>query len=167
MQWLLVVVSLTAMCLAQGAVGQNPSYLTRNYTNLIQPVFLSIQNTLTLGVCNGCQMISNLAESIQVQKTGRILYRSSKSERFEARVSLVKINKVDSVWFAGMAAGSYTRTVSHEEGQVKFKSVEQFAGLKAQGIIAAQYIDNNSKPTELYHHQSEWFFRRHYLQYKS
>lgn len=36
------------------------------------------------------------------------------------------------------------------EGQVKFKSVEQFAGLKAQGIIAAQYIDNNGSPTELY-----------------
>ena len=40
--------------------------------------------------------------------------------------------------------------VSHGEGQVEFKSAEQLAGLKAQGLIAAQYIDNNGNPTEVY-----------------
>lgn len=106
-------------------------------------------NTLTLGVCNGCQMISNLAEIIPGTENWPHFVRN-KSERFEARVSLVKINEVDSVWFAGMASSHMPIAVSHGEGQVKFKSVEQFAGLKAQGIIAAQYIDNNGSPTELY-----------------
>lgn len=106
-------------------------------------------NTLTLGVCNGCQMISNLAEIIPGTENWPHFVRN-KSERFEARVSLVKINEVDSVWFAGMAGSHMPIAVSHGEGQVKFKSVEQFAGLKAQGIIAAQYIDNNGSPTELY-----------------
>ncbi|EFA28028.1 phosphoribosylformylglycinamidine synthase, partial [Haemophilus influenzae HK1212] len=55
-------------------------------------------------------------------------------------------NEVDSVWFAGMAGSHMPIALSHGEGQVKFKSVEQFAGLKAQGIIAAQYIDNNGRP---------------------
>ncbi|EGF18002.1 phosphoribosylformylglycinamidine synthase [Haemophilus aegyptius] len=102
-------------------------------------------NTLTLGVCNGCQMISNLAEIIPGTENWPHFVRN-KSERFEARVSLVKINEVDSVWFAGMAGSHMPIALSHGEGQVKFKSVEQFAGLKAQGIIAAQYIDNNGRP---------------------
>ncbi|HHF6425776.1 TPA: phosphoribosylformylglycinamidine synthase [Haemophilus influenzae] len=106
-------------------------------------------NTLTLGVCNGCQMVSNLAEIIPGTENWPRFIRN-KSECFEARVSLVKINEVASVWFAGMAGSHMPIAVSHGEGQVKFKSAEQLAGLKAQGIIAAQYIDNNGNPTELY-----------------
>lgn len=94
-------------------------------------------------------MISNLAEIIPGTENWPHFVRN-KSERFEARVSLVKINEVASVWFAGMAGSHMPIAVSHGEGQVKFKSAEQLAGLKAQGIIAAQYIDNNGNPTELY-----------------
>lgn len=111
--------------------------------------FFANPNTLALGVCNGCQMVSNLAEIIPGTENWPRFVRN-KSERFEARVGLVKINEVASPWFAGMAGSHMPIAVSHGEGQVEFKSTAQLAGLKAQNLIAAQYIDNNGKPTEMY-----------------
>ena len=111
--------------------------------------FFENPNTLALGVCNGCQMVSNLAEIIPGTENWPRFVRN-KSERFEARVGLVKINEVASPWFAGMAGSHMPIAVSHGEGQVEFNSAEQLAGLKAQGLIAAQYIDNNGNSTEVY-----------------
>lgn len=111
--------------------------------------FFANPNTLALGVCNGCQMVSNLAEIIPGTENWPRFVRN-KSERFEARVGLVKINEVASPWFAGMAGSHMPIAVSHGEGQVEFNSAEQLAGLKAQGLIAAQYIDNNGNSTEVY-----------------
>ena len=111
--------------------------------------FFANLNTLTLGVCNGCQMVSNLAEIIPGTENWPRFVRN-KSERYEARVGLVKINEVASPWFAGMAGSHMPIAVAHGEGQVEFKFATQLAGLKAQGLIAAQYIDNNGNPTEVY-----------------
>ena len=111
--------------------------------------FFANPNTLTLGVCNGCQMVSNLAEIIPGTENWPRFVRN-KSERYEARVGLVKINEVASPWFAGMAGSHMPIAVAHGEGQVEFKFATQLAGLKAQGLIAAQYIDNNGNPTEVY-----------------
>ena len=111
--------------------------------------FFANPNTLALGVCNGCQMVSNLAEIIPGTENWPRFVRN-KSERFEARVGLVKINEIASPWFAGMAGSHMPIAVSHGEGQVEFNSAEQLAGLKAQGLIAAQYIDNNGNSTEVY-----------------
>ena len=111
--------------------------------------FFANPNTLALGVCNGCQMVSNLAEIIPGTENWPRFVRN-KSERFEARAAMVKINDTNSLWFKGMAGSHMPIAVSHGEGQVEFKSAEQLAGLKSQGLIAAQYIDNNGNSTEVY-----------------
>ena len=111
--------------------------------------FFANPNTLALGVCNGCQMVSNLAEIIPGTENWPRFVRN-KSERFEARAAMVKINDTNSLWFKGMAGSHMPIAVSHGEGQVEFNSTEQLAGLKAQGLIAAQYIDNNGNSTEVY-----------------
>ncbi|HDR1844554.1 TPA: phosphoribosylformylglycinamidine synthase [Pasteurella multocida] len=111
--------------------------------------FFANPNTLTLGVCNGCQMVSNLAEIIPGTEAWPRFVRN-KSERFEARAALVRINETNSLWFQGMAGSHMPIAVSHGEGQVEFKHPEQLANLQAQNLVIAQYIDNNLKPTEVY-----------------
>lgn len=111
--------------------------------------FFANPNTLTLGVCNGCQMVSNLAEIIPGTEAWPRFVRN-KSERFEARAALVRINETNSLWFQSMAGSHMPIAVSHGEGQVEFKHPEQLANLQAQNLVIAQYIDNNLKPTEVY-----------------
>ncbi|MDO5055360.1 MAG: phosphoribosylformylglycinamidine synthase [Pasteurella oralis] len=111
--------------------------------------FFANPNTLTLGVCNGCQMVSNLAEIIPGTDAWPRFVRN-KSERFEARAALVRINDTNSVWFQGMAGSHMPIAVSHGEGRVEFKHAQQLQMLKEQHLIVAQYIDNNLNPTEIY-----------------
>lgn len=111
--------------------------------------FFANPNTLSLGVCNGCQMISHLAEIIPGAENWPRFVRN-KSERFEARVALVKINETPSLWFSGMGGSHMPIAVSHGEGQVEFKSAQQLVGLQQQNLIAAQYVDNYLTVTEQY-----------------
>ncbi|HDV7283521.1 TPA: phosphoribosylformylglycinamidine synthase [Mannheimia haemolytica] len=111
--------------------------------------FFANPNTLTLGVCNGCQMVSNLSEIIPgTENWPRFVW--NKSERFEARVAMVKINETNSVWFNGMAGSHMPIAVSHGEGRVEFKNSDQLHNLQKQHLIAAQYVDYNLNPTEQY-----------------
>ncbi|OOF71283.1 phosphoribosylformylglycinamidine synthase [Rodentibacter caecimuris] len=111
--------------------------------------FFANLNTLSLGVCNGCQMVSNLAEIIPGTENWPRFVRN-KSERFEARVSLVKINNTHSHWFTEMAGSHMPIAVSHGEGRVEFKHSDQLEKLQKQNLVIAQYIDNNLQPTEVY-----------------
>ncbi|WP_439287950.1 phosphoribosylformylglycinamidine synthase [Lonepinella sp. BR2904] len=111
--------------------------------------FFEREDTLALGICNGCQMISNLAEIIPGTENWPRFVRNT-SERFEARAALVRINENHSPWFAGMAGSHMPIAVSHGEGRVEFKHENQLQGLREQGLIIAQYVDNNIQPTEAY-----------------
>ena len=111
--------------------------------------FFEREDTLSLGICNGCQMLSTLAEIIPGTENWPRFVRN-KSERFEARAALVRINESNSLWFQGMAGSHMPIAVSHGEGRVEFKTPENLTALQAQNLIVAQYIDNNLNPTEVY-----------------
>ena len=111
--------------------------------------FFEREDTLALGVCNGCQMLSTLAEIIPGTENWPRFVRN-KSERFEARAALIRINESNSLWFQGMAGSHMPIAVSHGEGRVEFKTPENLTALQAQNLIVAQYIDNNLNPTEVY-----------------
>ena len=111
--------------------------------------FFANENTLSLGVCNGCQFISTLAEIIPGAENWPRFVRN-KSERFEARAAMVKINDTNSLWFNGMAGSHMPIAVSHGEGRVEFKTPENLTALQAQNLIVAQYIDSHLNVTETY-----------------
>lgn len=111
--------------------------------------FFNREDTLAIGICNGCQMLSNLAEIIPGTENWPRFVRNT-SERFEARAALVRINENNSVWFQGMAGSHMPIAVSHGEGRVEFKHDTQLQGLRDQGLIVAQFVDNNIQPTEMY-----------------
>ncbi|MFZ7222876.1 phosphoribosylformylglycinamidine synthase [Avibacterium avium] len=111
--------------------------------------FFERENTLALGVCNGCQMLANLAEIIPGTEAWPRFVRNQ-SERFEARAAMVRINDTASLWFNGMAGSHMPIAVSHGEGRVEFKNDQQLAMLHEQNLIIAQYIDNDLNPTTQY-----------------
>lgn len=111
--------------------------------------FFANENTLSLGVCNGCQFVSTLAEIIPGAENWPRFVRN-KSERFEARAAMVKINDTNSLWFSGMAGSHMPIAVSHGEGRVEFKDAAQLAALQAQNLIVGQYVDSYLNVTETY-----------------
>ncbi|MDP2560571.1 phosphoribosylformylglycinamidine synthase [Psychrobium sp. 1_MG-2023] len=111
--------------------------------------FFNRDNTFSLGVCNGCQMLSNLKELIP----GADLWPhfvQNKSERFEARFSLVEVQNSPSLFLDGMAGSRMPIAVSHGEGHAEFKNQQAVDAALASGTVALQYVDNHGQITEQY-----------------
>jgi len=111
--------------------------------------FFSRQDTFTLGVCNGCQMVSNLKEIIPGADHWPRFVRN-RSEQFEARLALVRVEPSPSVLLAGMAGSVVPIAVAHGEGRAEFASADARAALDRSGLIAARFVDHHGKPTEHY-----------------
>ncbi|HBF48527.1 MAG TPA: phosphoribosylformylglycinamidine synthase, partial [Shewanella frigidimarina] len=79
--------------------------------------FFERDSSIALGVCNGCQMLSNLKEIIPGSEHWPRFVRN-RSERFEARFSLVEVQQNPSVFFEGMVGSRMPIAVSHGEGLV-------------------------------------------------
>ncbi|MGH6627554.1 MAG: phosphoribosylformylglycinamidine synthase [Burkholderiaceae bacterium] len=107
--------------------------------------FFGRSDTFGLGVCNGCQMFAELADIIPgAQDWPR--FTTNRSERFEARLSMVELLDSPSLFFAGMAGSRLPIAVSHGEGFANFA----YRGDAAQAIAAMRYTDNHGQPTEAY-----------------
>jgi len=111
--------------------------------------FFNRDNTFSLGVCNGCQMLSNLKELIP----GSDLWPhfvQNKSERFEARASLVEVQESPSLFLSGMAGSVMPIAVSHGEGHAEFKNKQAVEAALASGTVALKFVDNHGQVTEQY-----------------
>ncbi|GAM61907.1 phosphoribosylformylglycinamidine synthase [Vibrio ishigakensis] len=111
--------------------------------------FFKREDTFSLGVCNGCQMLSNLKELIPGADLWPRFVRNE-SERFEARFSLVEVQKSDSVFFDGMAGSRMPIAVSHGEGRVEVRDADHLNAIEASGTVAVRYVDNNGNATQQY-----------------
>ena len=109
--------------------------------------FFSDPNTLTLGVCNGCQMVSNLAEIIP-GTAGWPKFKRNLSEQFEARLSMVHVPKSASLILNEMQGSSLPVVVSHGEGRADFAL---HGGKISDDLgIALQYVDGQNQVTQTY-----------------
>ena len=111
--------------------------------------FFNREETFTLGVCNGCQMVSNLKSLIPGAGHWPRFVRNL-SEQFEARFSLVRIEDSPSVLLAGMAGSHMPIAVAHGEGRAEFADAEGLARLEDSGTAAIRFIDNQLRVTETY-----------------
>ncbi len=111
--------------------------------------FFQREDTIALGVCNGCQMMSNLREVIPGTQYWPHFVRN-KSEQFEARVSLVEVQETDSLFFAGMAGTRIPVAVAHGEGRAEFHDDAHLAAALQPGRVTLKYVDNYGKPAALY-----------------
>ncbi len=111
--------------------------------------FFHREDTFSLGICNGCQMLSNLKEIIPGSESWP-RFVQNKSERFEGRFSLVEIQTSPSVLFADMAGSRMPIAVSHGEGRTEFASDAAFQASNTSGTVAMRFVDNYGKITETY-----------------
>jgi phosphoribosylformylglycinamidine synthase len=111
--------------------------------------FFARKDTFTLGVCNGCQMVSNLKEIIPGAEAWPRFVRN-RSEQFEARLAQVSIEPSPSVLLAGMAGSLLPIAVAHGEGRAEFQTPDNQANLDRSGLIAARFVDHHGRPTEHY-----------------
>ncbi|QZN91450.1 phosphoribosylformylglycinamidine synthase [Idiomarina abyssalis] len=103
--------------------------------------FFKRNDTLALGVCNGCQMLSTLKQLIPgTEHWPRFV--TNRSERFEARFSLVEVQESQSVFLGDMAGSRMPIAVSHGEGRAEFANPQQQSQLEQSGQVALRYIDN-------------------------
>ncbi|RKF62067.1 putative phosphoribosylformylglycinamidine synthase [Erysiphe neolycopersici] len=114
--------------------------------------FFARPNTFALGVCNGCQMLTRIKELIPGTDHWP-LFLQNKSQQFEARLSMVKIqdnSKIPSVFLHEMHGSSLPIIVSHGEGRATFSSPQDLENLDGQGLIPIRYIDNRGAVTTRY-----------------
>ncbi|TCV86717.1 phosphoribosylformylglycinamidine synthase [Sulfurirhabdus autotrophica] len=107
--------------------------------------FFKRNDSFALGVCNGCQMMSNLHEIIPGAESWPHFVRN-KSEQFEARYVMVEIPQSPSLFFDGMAGSRMPIVVAHGEGYPEFSSADQMK----QAMVAMRYVDNYDKTAETY-----------------
>ena len=111
--------------------------------------FFAREDTFALGVCNGCQMMSNLRPIIP----GADLWPrfvQNESERYEARYVSVSIERSPSVLFAGMEGSVIPIAVAHGEGRTEFTDEAAARRCGESGLVAARFVDNRHQPTTAY-----------------
>jgi phosphoribosylformylglycinamidine synthase len=107
--------------------------------------FFGRADTFGLGVCNGCQMFAELADIIPgAQDWPR--FTTNRSERFEARLSMMEVLESPSLFFAGMAGSRLPIAVAHGEGYANFA----YRGNQTKAVAAARFTDNQGQATEAY-----------------
>ncbi|EAT10964.1 phosphoribosylformylglycinamidine synthase [Bermanella marisrubri] len=111
--------------------------------------FFEREDTFALGVCNGCQMLSNLHELIPGAEHWPHFVRNQ-SEQFEARVAMVEVQETDSIMLQGMQGSRMPIAVAHGEGHAEFANEVDLEAVNKQGQVALRYVDNYGMVTERY-----------------
>ena len=111
--------------------------------------FFNRQDTLALGVCNGCQMLSNLHELIPGSEDWPRFVRNQ-SEQFEARLVMAEVPPSPSAFMEGMAGSRMPIAVAHGEGRAEFPAGTSAEQLSDSELIALRYVDNRGEVTTRY-----------------
>ena len=109
--------------------------------------FFARDDVLALGVCNGCQMMSQLRAMIPGAAHWPSFVRNL-SEQFEARLPLVEIVETPSVLLRGMAGSRLPVVIAHGEGYTEYVDAAQQE--RAQAFVAMRYVDHRGQATERY-----------------
>ncbi|MBK8162676.1 MAG: phosphoribosylformylglycinamidine synthase [Gammaproteobacteria bacterium] len=111
--------------------------------------FFARPDSFGLGVCNGCQMFSQLHELIPGTELWPRFVRNA-SEQFEARLALVEVLPSPSLFFAGMAGSRMPIAVAHGEGRVEFREGQTEAAVRKAGAAALRYVENRGEAAARY-----------------
>jgi phosphoribosylformylglycinamidine synthase len=111
--------------------------------------FFQRGDSFALGVCNGCQMMSNLRSIIPGAEHWPHFVRN-RSEQFEARYAMVEIMESPSLFFSGMAGSRMPIAVAHGEGFAEFSSTAAVEKALADKLVSVRFVDNHGRATETY-----------------
>jgi phosphoribosylformylglycinamidine (FGAM) synthase-like enzyme/phosphoribosylformylglycinamidine (FGAM) synthase-like amidotransferase family enzyme len=101
--------------------------------------FVARTDTFALGVCNGCQMLADLGDLLPGTAAWPRFLRN-RSEQFEARLVLVRLEDSPSILFRGMAGSRIPIANAHGEGRAALEP-DGLAALERAGLVAARFVD--------------------------
>lgn len=111
--------------------------------------FFARSDTLSLGICNGCQMFSRLKSLIPGADSWPDFERNE-SDQFEGRTVQVRIEQTVSPWLNGMSGSQIPVPVAHGEGRVVFNFDNKLDALAENKQVALRYVDGFGKSTMSY-----------------
>ncbi|MDH7454527.1 phosphoribosylformylglycinamidine synthase [Luteimonas composti] len=107
--------------------------------------FFARGSTFSLGVCNGCQMMSQLRAIIPGAGHWPRFLRN-RSEQFEGRLGLLEVVESPSLFLAGMAGSRIPVVVAHGEGRAVFDD----AADRAAAAVALRYVEGDGGAATTY-----------------
>uniref|UniRef100_A0A3Q2WZ45 Phosphoribosylformylglycinamidine synthase n=1 Tax=Haplochromis burtoni TaxID=8153 RepID=A0A3Q2WZ45_HAPBU len=114
--------------------------------------FRQREDTVSLGVCNGCQLLALLGWVGESEEgvESEVVLSHNKSGRFESRFVSVGIQDSPSIWLRGMEGSALGVWVAHGEGLVQFRSSRALDLIISGGLAPLRYLDDQGHPTEEY-----------------
>uniref|UniRef100_A0A8C1VAF0 Phosphoribosylformylglycinamidine synthase n=1 Tax=Cyprinus carpio TaxID=7962 RepID=A0A8C1VAF0_CYPCA len=113
--------------------------------------FRNRDDTLSLGVCNGCQLMALLGWVGEREDGGSdVTLTHNKSGRFESRFVSVGILPSPAIMLKGMEGSALGVWVAHGEGLMQFRSPEAQKKLIGASLAPLRYVDDSGTPTEIY-----------------
>ncbi|MCH9674639.1 MAG: phosphoribosylformylglycinamidine synthase, partial [Gammaproteobacteria bacterium] len=111
--------------------------------------FFADSSKFVLGVCNGCQMLSQLRELIPGADHWPT-FTKNRSEQFEARLVMSEIPENPSIFLTGMIGARLPIAVAHGEGRATFGDDGARRAVHQEKLVALRYIGDDDQPTERY-----------------
>ena len=111
--------------------------------------FFERSDTFALGVCNGCQMLSELKELVPGARDWPRFVRN-RSEQFEARLITVRIEPSPSIFFSGMQGARLPVPIAHGEGRALFADDASRLRATAGSLVAARACDGEGRLATTY-----------------
>jgi len=123
--------------------------------------FRDREDTFSLGVCNGCQLLALLQwiglstqgdsdEDNGITSVPDVFLDHNQSDRYESRFPTVLIEKSNSIMLQGMDGSYLGAWIAHAEGRFNYKNLSVYTQLERSKCIALRYVDDSLKPTEEY-----------------
>ncbi len=111
--------------------------------------FFNRQDSFALGVCNSCQMMSNLAGIIPGAESWPKFTRNQ-SEQYEARLVMAEVLASPSIFTQGMEGSQIPIAIAHGEGFANFSQQGNLERIVQQGLSVMRFVDHQGNPTEVY-----------------
>jgi phosphoribosylformylglycinamidine synthase len=118
--------------------GWATSVLERSALRDAFTAFFNRNDTFALGVCNGCQMLSQLKDLIPGAEHFPQFLRNA-SEQYEGRVALLEVADSPSLFLRDMQGSRIPVAVAHGEGRASFEAT----GDNARVAVALNYINGD------------------------
>ena len=125
----------------------------RNHERLSEEftTFFSRPDTLSLGVCNGCQLMALLGiPGFDLPDHRQPRFIRNTSERFESRFSTVRIGPSPAVMLQGMEDSILGIWVAHGEGRLHVPDPATLDWIVANRLAPIRYVDPEGEPTIAY-----------------
>jgi phosphoribosylformylglycinamidine synthase len=110
--------------------------------------FFERTDSFGLGICNGCQMMSNLYRMIPGAEHWPRFVRN-RSEQFEARFVMAEVLDSPSMFLDAMQGSMIPVVVAHGEGRIETRD-SSAQDLLDSRLACLRYVDAEGSPSEIY-----------------